>query len=107
MNEEQSPAQKITSSGQSDTGTPRLRNWTRIQPRPCAHCGKTFKPRQNTKQFCSRACGFAARAERMRRFHAENRGGGPAIETRTCPVCRKEFQCPAYVATEHCSVKCS
>lgn len=40
----------------------------RLENRFCTHCGEAFRPSDASVLRCSRACGFAARRERVRGF---------------------------------------
>lgn len=59
----------------------------RPQPRPCAHCGKTFTSRKWNAQYCSKSCNDAARHARrhaacLRRASACNQCGASLADKR-------------------------
>lgn len=81
-----------------------------IKARPCAFCGKDFKPSlyMPAQKFCSRRCWLAARqAERVQR--AEKRKAERlAKRQRVCPVCGKAFVTDScHLGRKFCSTACS
>ena len=81
-----------------------------IKARPCAFCGKDFKPSlyMPAQKFCSHRCWLAARlAERAQR--AEKRKAERlAKRQRVCPVCGKAFVAPpTNPGAKYCSIACS
>ena len=81
-----------------------------IKARPCAFCGKDFKPSlyRPAQKFCSHRCWLAARlAERAQR--AEKRKAERlAKRQRVCPVCGKAFVAPpTNPGAKYCSIACS
>lgn len=81
-----------------------------IKARPCAFCGKDFKPSlyRPAQKFCSHRCWLAARqAERAQR--AEKRKAERlAKRQRVCPVCGKAFVTnPCHLGAKYCSIACA
>ena len=75
-----------------------------IKPRPCAHCGKEFKPSvyRSNQKFCSHSCWLEARRTEYAAKRAEERAARP---TKTCAFCGKEFTSARQEAV-YCSKKC-
>lgn len=82
-----------------------------IKARPCAFCGKDFKPSlyRPAQKFCSHRCWLAARLAESAAKRAEKRKAERLAKLqRVCPVCGKEFVADAaHLGRKFCSTACS
>jgi len=61
--------------------------------RPCAECGKSFRPQHNNKKRCSDECDVLALTERQRLVTIQNRADRPVLDRIPCALdsCRIMF----------------
>ena len=81
-----------------------------IKARPCAFCGKDFKPSlyRPAQKFCSHRCWLAARLAEYAAKREKRKAERLAKRQRVCPVCGKEFVAdPCHLGAKYCSVSCS
>lgn len=81
-----------------------------IKARPCAFCGKDFKPSlyRPAQKFCSHRCWLAARLAEYAAKREKRKAARLAKRQRVCPVCGKAFVTDScHLGRKYCSIACS
>ena len=81
-----------------------------IKARPCAFCGKDFKPSlyRPAQKFCSHRCWLAARLAEYAAKREKRKAERLAKRQRVCPVCGKAFVTnPCHLGAKYCSIACA
>ena len=74
-----------------------------LAERPCAKCGRAFRPRQrSTAQYCSHLCSATAWQQRKYASDRERK-----LRERACAICKRRFIPERRATTRTCSNRCA
>ena len=84
-----------------------MRKKPEIKPRPCARCGKIYKPTGSVQKHCPECKIIVAKETKRRWYEKENPNrkpkGEPLYKTEHCCICGKPFSC-SYKGNPYCNL---